>query len=76
VDEYFTSLPISTVMHEHAMLAQMNGETLPLIHGYPLAILPECRQKQPKWVTGIKVTDSEELGLGSKRAGHAGNDSD
>lgn len=65
VDEYFTSLPISTVMHEHAMLAyEMNGETLPVSHGYPLrAVLPGVYgQKQPKWVTGIKVTDAEELG--------------
>lgn len=65
VDDYFTSLPIATVMHEHAMLAyEMNGETLPLSHGYPLrAILPGVYgQKQPKWVTGIKVTDAEELG--------------
>ncbi len=65
VDEYFTSLPISTVLHEHAMLAyEMNDVPLPLSHGYPLrAILPGVYgQKQPKWVTGIKVTDSEELG--------------
>lgn len=65
VDDYFTSLPIATVMHDHAMLAyEMNGEVLPLGHGYPLrAILPGVYgQKQPKWVTGIKLTDVEELG--------------
>ncbi len=65
VDEYFTSVPLSTAKHEHALLAyEMNGEPLPLRHGFPLrAILPGVYgQKQPKWVTGIKVTDGEEPG--------------
>jgi DMSO/TMAO reductase YedYZ molybdopterin-dependent catalytic subunit len=65
VDEYFTSVPLETAMHEHALLAfEMNGETLPLPHGYPLrAILPGVYgQKQPKWITSVKVTDAEELG--------------
>ncbi len=65
VDEYFTSIPIERAMHEHAMLAYaMNDEPLPREHGFPLrALLPGVYgQKQPKWITGIKVTDVEELG--------------
>jgi DMSO/TMAO reductase YedYZ molybdopterin-dependent catalytic subunit len=65
VDEYFTSVPLERAMHEHAILAyEMNGQPLPPDHGYPLrAILPGVYgQKQPKWVTGIKVTDEEDLG--------------
>lgn len=65
VDEYLTSVPIARALNEHAMLAfEMNGQPLPLKHGFPLrAILPGVYgQKQPKWVTGIHVTDQEELG--------------
>lgn len=65
VDEYFTSVPIERAMHEHSLLAyEMNGETLPLNHGFPLrALLPGVYgQKQPKWITGIDLTDREELG--------------
>lgn len=65
VDEYFTNVPLSRAMHEHALLAyEMNGQPLPPDHGYPLrVILPGVYgQKQPKWVTGIKVTDADDLG--------------
>ena len=65
VDEYFTSVPLERVTHEHALLAyEMNGQPLPNAHGYPLrAILPGVYgQKQPKWVTGIKLSDTEDLG--------------
>ncbi len=52
------------------MLAyEMNSVALPLKHGFPLrAILPGVYgQKQPKWVTGIHVTDVEDLGPWEKQ---------
>ena len=70
VDEYLTSVPIARAMHEQALLAyEMNGQPLPLDHGYPLrAILPGVYgQKQPKWVTGINVTEQAELGPWEKK---------
>jgi DMSO/TMAO reductase YedYZ molybdopterin-dependent catalytic subunit len=65
IDEYLTSVPIERALHEEALLAyEMNGQPLPLDHGYPLrVILPGVYgQKQPKWVTGIGVMELEELG--------------
>lgn len=70
VDEYLTSVPIATAMHDHAMLAYaMNDQPLPLKHGFPLrAILPGVYgQKQPKWITGIEVTDEDKLGPWEQR---------
>jgi DMSO/TMAO reductase YedYZ molybdopterin-dependent catalytic subunit len=70
IDEYFTSVPIATAMHDHAMLAYaMNDQPLPLQHGFPLrAILPGVYgQKQPKWITGIEVTDEDKLGPWEQR---------
>jgi len=70
IDEYFTSVPIATAMHEHAMLAYtMNDQPLPLKHGFPLrAILPGVYgQKQPKWINGIEVTDEDKLGPWEQR---------
>jgi DMSO/TMAO reductase YedYZ molybdopterin-dependent catalytic subunit len=65
IDEYSTSVPIERALDDYALLAyEMNGEPLPLGHGFPLrAILPGVYgQKQPKWVTGIGVHEQEELG--------------
>ena len=65
VDEYLTSVPLARALHDHALLVyEMNGEPLPLRHGFPLrALLPGVYgQKQPKWITGIGLSDGEQLG--------------
>lgn len=65
VDEYFTAIPLTRAMDDHALLAyEMNGEPIPLKHGFPLrAILPGVYgQKQPKWITGIEISAEEKLG--------------
>lgn len=70
VDEYFTSVPVERVMHERALLAyEMNGQPLPTQHGFPVRILLPgvYGQKQPKWLTGIKLTDTEDLGPWEKK---------
>lgn len=70
IDEYLTSVPIATAMHDHAMLAYtMNDQPLPLKHGFPLrAILPGVYgQKQPKWITSIEVSDEDKLGPWEQR---------
>jgi DMSO/TMAO reductase YedYZ molybdopterin-dependent catalytic subunit len=58
-------VPLARAEDEQALLAyELNGQPLPPNHGFPLrAILPGVYgQKQPKWITGIKVTDREDLG--------------
>jgi DMSO/TMAO reductase YedYZ molybdopterin-dependent catalytic subunit len=65
VDDYFTTVPMATAMHEHAMLAyEMNGAPLMPSHGFPLrALLPGVYgQKQPKWITSVEVSDEDKLG--------------
>jgi DMSO/TMAO reductase YedYZ molybdopterin-dependent catalytic subunit len=47
----------------------MNGETLPVDHGFPLRIYIPNRygMKQPKWITGIQAVDNEPKGYWVKR---------
>lgn len=42
----------------------MNGETLPVEHGFPLRILIPNRygMKQPKWITHMKAINEDQLG--------------
>jgi DMSO/TMAO reductase YedYZ molybdopterin-dependent catalytic subunit len=60
VDGYVTSLPLTDLLDARALLAyQMNGETLPERHGFPLrAIVPgRYGEQSAKWVTRIEITD-------------------
>lgn len=65
LDSYHTGIPIELAMDEHALLVyEMNGETLPAKHGYPLRCLWPGRygQKQPKWIQRITVQRQPHLG--------------
>ncbi|MGH2349511.1 MAG: molybdopterin-dependent oxidoreductase [bacterium] len=59
-DGYSESIPIGDAMNATTLLAyEMNGETLPPAHGYPLRLLIPglFGMKNPKWITRIEVVD-------------------
>lgn len=64
-DNYFTSLPLASMMNPNTILAyEMGGEALPRGHGFPVRMLVPgvYGQKQPKWITRIEFTDREVIG--------------
>jgi DMSO/TMAO reductase YedYZ molybdopterin-dependent catalytic subunit len=66
VDSYVTSLPLADLLEARTLLAyEMNGETLPERHGFPLrAIVPgRYGEQSAKWVTHIEITDHEVKGF-------------
>jgi DMSO/TMAO reductase YedYZ molybdopterin-dependent catalytic subunit len=66
VDGYVTSLPLPDLLEARTLLAyEMNGETLPERHGFPLrAIVPgRYGEQSAKWVTRIEITDHEVKGF-------------
>jgi DMSO/TMAO reductase YedYZ molybdopterin-dependent catalytic subunit len=66
VDGYMTSLPLPDLLEARALLAyQMNGETLPQRHGFPLRAIAPGRygEQSAKWVTRIEITDHEVKGF-------------
>jgi DMSO/TMAO reductase YedYZ molybdopterin-dependent catalytic subunit len=66
VDGYVTSLPLPDLLEARALLAyQMNGETLPERHGFPLRAITPGRygEQSAKWVTRVEITDHEVKGF-------------
>ncbi len=64
-DGYHTSIPVELARDPHSLLAyMMNGEVLPLEHGFPLRALWPGRygMKQPKWITRIELIRGEHIG--------------
>lgn len=64
-DGYYTSIPLELGLNEHSLLAfEMNGEPLPVEHGYPLRCIWPGRygMKQPKWLERITAIDDHFLG--------------
>ncbi|HXF70089.1 MAG TPA: molybdopterin-dependent oxidoreductase [Thermoflexus sp.] len=64
-DGYHTSIPVDLARDPHSILAyMMNGEVLPLAHGFPLRALWPGRygMKQPKWITRIELIRGEHIG--------------
>ncbi len=69
-DGYSVGIPLERAMDPAALLAyKMNGETLPVEHGYPLrAIVPGIYgMMNAKWLTEIEVTDQVYLGYWQQR---------
>lgn len=65
-DGYVISQPLADVLAADALLAfRMNGEILPIKHGYPLRALIPGRfgEENPKWLTRIELTDHFVTGL-------------
>lgn len=66
VDGYVISQPLDAVLEADSLLAfRMNGEVLPIRHGYPVRALIPGRfgEENPKWLTRIELTDHRVNGL-------------
>ncbi len=70
LDGFYSSVPLEVAMSNQSFIAyEMNGEALPAAHGYPARVLlPNVYgMKQPRWLSRIEVTDSDESGYWEKR---------
>lgn len=71
-DGFYESVDLATIMaDERIMLCYAwDGNVLPVDHGFPLRIwLPDhYGMKQPKWITGIEVTDKYKKGYWVERS--------
>jgi DMSO/TMAO reductase YedYZ molybdopterin-dependent catalytic subunit len=68
-DDYFTCVPLELALDERSLLAtEANGAPLPRAHGYPARmVLPGVYgQKQPKWVTSLRLSDTYVKGTWEK----------
>ena len=71
MEDFQRSIPLKKALHADTILAYaMNGETLPVKHGFPLrAIVPGwAGNSWIKWVTGIRVLNEEARGFWMKSA--------
>lgn len=62
-DSYHTAIPLEDAVHEDTILAyQMNGETLPIDHGFPVRLLNPGHYgtKNPKWIVNIQLAEKHE----------------
>ena len=62
-DTYHTAIPIEDALHEGTILAyEMNGETLPTEHGFPVRLLNPGHYgtKNPKWIVNIQLAEKHE----------------
>ena len=71
-DGFYESVPLDLI-HSDARIMfcyGWDGNTLPVGHGFPLRIwLPDrFGMKQPKWITGIEVTDTYKEGYWVERS--------
>jgi len=70
VDDYTTSITLSDALLDDVLLAyEMNGETLPADHGYPvrLVVPDKAGYKWIKWIERIEVVDKDVLGFWESR---------
>ncbi len=75
VDGYTVSQPLQEVLDSDALLAfRMNGEPLPMKHGYPVRVLipGHYGEENPKWLTRIELTDHFVSGLYSDQGWYNG----
>src|SRR5262249_45685188 len=69
--DFQRSIPIKKALHPNTILAyDMNGETLPIKHGFPLrAVVPGwAGDSWTKWLTTIRVVTEEFSGFWMKNA--------
>ena len=69
-DNYYESFPLALVSTSGVLLAHsMNGVPLPDKHGFPLRLIPPGRygMKQPKFLTGIELSDHDDDGYWEQR---------
>ena len=64
-DGFYESISMQDMLDSRTLLVYgMNGQTLPIEHGYPLRIyIPNCYgMKQPKWIARIEAIDHDGAG--------------
>jgi DMSO/TMAO reductase YedYZ molybdopterin-dependent catalytic subunit len=69
--DFQRSIPVKKALDGHTLLAYaMNGETLPLKHGFPLRVVVPgwASDSWIKWLTSIRVLDKEHDGFWMKNA--------
>jgi hypothetical protein len=69
-DGFYESVTMEDIMDPRTLLVYgMNGETLPVEHGFPLRIYRPDRygMKQPKWIARIEAIDREGQGYWVER---------
>ena len=69
--DFQRSIPLTKALDAHTILAyEMNGETLPAKHGFPLRIVAPgwASDSWVKWLTSIRVLDKEFDGFWMKSA--------
>src|SRR5262245_1788645 len=69
--DFQRSIPLKKALHANTLLAYaMNGETLPVKHGFPLrAVVPGwAGDSWSKWITSVRVLNEEATGFWMKRA--------
>jgi DMSO/TMAO reductase YedYZ molybdopterin-dependent catalytic subunit len=69
--DFQRSIPLKKALDPHTLLAyEMNGETLPVKHGFPLRVVAPgwASDSWMKWLTGIRVLDKEHDGFWMKGA--------
>jgi len=65
VDGFYESVPMDEALDDRTLLVyEMNGEPLPVPHGFPLRIyIPgHFGMKQPKWIEQLEVIDHQGAG--------------
>jgi DMSO/TMAO reductase YedYZ molybdopterin-dependent catalytic subunit len=67
-DGYTTAIPQADLAKPAWLVWQMNGQPLPIDHGYPVRLLLPGRygMKNPKWITSLEVIDEPYLGFWEK----------
>lgn len=74
-DGYVVSQPLAEVLEADTLLAfRMNGEVLPMRHGYPVRVLlpGHYGEENPKWLTRIELTEQFVGGLYSDQGWYNG----
>ncbi len=70
-DGFFETIPLDLINADPRIMFcyAWDGNTLPVDHGFPLRIWIPDRfgMKQPKWITGIEVTNEDKSGYWVKR---------
>ena len=69
--DFQRSIPVKKALDGNTLLAyQMNGETLPVKHGFPLRVVAPgwASDSWVKWLTSIRVLDKEHDGFWMKSA--------
>ena len=68
LDGYYTAVPLSD-LEKAWFVWELNGEALPVKHGFPARLLIPGRYgvKNVKWITGLRISDADQVGYWEER---------